>query len=166
MEIDIRMTQKDLFVYSVYNSNSGSKGIFNFFWTLGWLAALAGAWKEGAPQWQECAIMVFGVLLFTVIQPLVLWNKSRKQAQKAGFSEALHLTLTKDKILVERNGEKADFEWNRIRKMVRVRHLFVMDMGFGRAYLISKDAVRGREKELMEFCKDVLPRTKTKGLKA
>ena len=110
--------------------------------------------------------MVFGVLLFTVIQPLVLWNKSRKQARKTGFSDVLHLTLTKEKILLERSGEKADFEWNRIRKVVRVRHLFVMDMGFGRAYLISRDAIRGRDREFIEFCKDVLPRTKTKGLKA
>ena len=166
MEIELRMTRQDIFIYSVYNSNSGAKGIFNACWTIGWLAAFVRAWSTGTPPWQECAAMVFCILLFSAIQPAILWNKSGKQAKKDTFSLPLYLTLSEKGIRVARDSEKAEIEWERIRKVVRVRHLFILDMGFGRAYLVSRQAVRGREQEFVDFCKQVLPPTKTKGLKA
>jgi len=39
-------------------------------------------------------------------------------------------------------------------------------MGYGRGYLIPNESIKGREQELVDFVKNQLPETKTKGLKA
>ena len=109
--------------------------------------------------------MIFCAMLFTVIQPCVIWRRTGKQAKTEAFNKTIHLTLG-DKIFVEQAEASGEIEWKQVRKVVRLKSMYILDMGYGRAYLLPNASVEGREEELIAVLKEKLPKTKTKGLKA
>ena len=165
MKISINMTRKDLFAFSIYNSFSGMMGLFNVIWTVVWMAAFVVSFSVPGYSLVHRLAMIFCVLLFTVIQPCVIWRRTGKQAKTKGFAEPIHLTLG-EKIHVEQGEAEGDLEWKQVRKVVRLKNLFIFDMGYGRAYLIPNVSVEGREEELIAVLKEKMPKTKLKGLKA
>ena len=93
-------------------------------------------------------------------------NSTKKQAKTIGFSTPVTIKLAHNHIYIEQAGHCGDFEWARIKRFVRIKSMFIMDMGYGRGYLIPNESIQGREQELVDMVKKQLPETKTKGLKA
>ena len=102
----------------------------------------------------------------TVVQPVLLMKKSKKQAASTGFSLPITLTLSDEKFAVEQGGVTGDMEWGQIWKVICIKSLYIIKVGPVRAYLIPKRSVEGREKELESILKKNLPVGKMKGLKA
>jgi len=165
MKISINMTRNDLFRYSVYNSFSGMMGLFNVIWTVVWIAAFIVSFSVPGYSLVHRLAMIFCIMLFTVIQPCVIWRRTGKQAKTKGFTETIHLTLG-EKIHVEQGEAEGDLEWKQVRKVIRLKTMFILDMGYGRAYLLPNDSIEGREEELIAVLKAKMPKTKMKGLKA
>ena len=67
---------------------------------------------------------------------------------------------------MEQAEASGEIEWKQVRKVVRLKSMYILDMGYGRAYLLPNASVEGREEELIAVLKEKLPKTKTKGLKA
>ncbi len=166
MEIKVKMSAQHLFTYSMYNSFNGFKGIFSVAFTLAWIVILFATWNMEAAVWHQKLLMVFCILIFPVIQPYLLWKATKKQSETIGFTTPVIINLVDNHIYVEQAGHGGDFEWARIKKVIRIKPMFIMDMGYGRAYLIPNEAIEGREQELVDYFKKQLPETKTKGLKA
>lgn len=166
MEIKVKMTAQNLFTYSMYNAYNGFKGIFSVIFTIAWIVILFATWNMEAAVWHQKLLMVFCILVFPVLQPYLLWKNTKKQAQTIGFSTPVTLRLEDNHIYIEQAGHCGDFEWPRIKKIVRIKSMFIMDMGYGRAYLIPNESIEGREQEFVDLMKKQLPETKTKGLKA
>lgn len=165
MKISINMTRKDLFIYSLYNSYSGLKGLFNVAWTLAWIVMFATNFGTSEDTLVSRMLMLFCILLFTVINPAMIWSATGKQAKTSAFKETVELTLD-DKIVVEQLFSTGELEWQFVKKIIRLKSMYVIDMGFGRAYLIPNAAIEGREEKFVQLLKEKLPETKTKGLKA
>lgn len=165
MKISINMTRKDLFVYSIYNSFSGMKGFFNIAWTLVWIAALAVSFN--VPEYQPARRigMLVCIMLFTVIQPVMIWRRTGRSAKTKTFTQTIHLTLD-DKLLVQQAEASGELEWKQVRKVIRLKNMYVLDMGYGRAYLIPKRSIEGREEEFLAVLCDKIPKNRRKGLKA
>lgn len=166
MEIKVKMTGKHLFTYSMYNSFNGAKLIFSIVFTIAWIVILIATWNMEQAVWYQKLLMVFCILIFPVLQPYLLWNSTKKQEQTIGFSTPVTIKLAQNHIYIEQAGHCGDFEWARIKKFVRIPSMFIMDMGYGRGYLIPNESIEGREQELVELVKKQLPEAKTKGLKA
>ena len=166
MKICVNMTARDLIDFSMYNSYSGLTGIINVVFTVGALAVLFVTWNWPTVTGFQRILLVFCALIFSVVQPLLLMNKSKKQAASAGFSAPITLTLSDKTFTVEQGGATGDLEWKQVWKVICIRNLYIIKVGPTRAYLIPKRAVEGREKELESILKRNLPAGKTKGLKA
>ncbi len=166
MKIVVKMTARDLYDFSMYNSYSGFTGIFNVVFTVGAAAILAVTWNWHTVNVYQRILLVFCILIFTVLQPLLLMQKSKKQAAAIGFSLPITLTLSDEKIAVEQGGVTGDMEWGQIWKVIRIKSMYIIKMGPIRAYLIPKRSIEGREKELESILKKNLPVGKMKGLKA
>ena len=166
MEIKVTMTAEHLFTFSMYNSYNGWKLIFAIGFTLAWIVILFATWNMEASVWHQKLLMAFCILIFPALQPYLLWSSTKKQAQTYGFSTPVTIKLAHNHIYIEQAGHCGDFEWARIKRFVRIKSMFIMDMGSGRAYVIPDESIRGREQELVDLVKNQLPETKTKGLKA
>ena len=166
MEIKVTMTAQHLFTYSMYNSYNGGKLVFSVVFTLAWIVILFATWNMEQSVWHQKLLMTFCILIFPVLQPYLLWNSTKKQAKTIGFSTPVTIKLAHNHIYIEQAGHCGDFEWARIKRFVRIKSMFIMDMGYGRGYLIPNESIQGREQELVDMVKKQLPETKTKGLKA
>ena len=166
MEIKVTMTAEHLFTYSMYNSYNGYKLILSILFTVAWIVILFATWNMEASVWHQKLIMVFCILIFPVLQPYLLWNATKKQSQTIGFSTPVIIKLAYNHIYIDQAGHCGDFEWARIKRFVRIKSMFIVDMGNGRGYLIPNESIEGREQQLVDMVKKQLPETKTKGLKA
>ena len=166
MELKIKMTADHLFTFSMYNSYNGWKLIFSIVFTLAWIIILFATWNMEQSVWHQKLLMVFCISIFPLLQPYLLWTSTKKQANTIGFSTPVTLKLAYNHIYIDQAGHCGDFEWPRIKRIVRLKSMFIMDMGGGRAYVIPNESIRGREQEFVDLMKKQLPETKTKGLKA
>lgn len=164
MKISIKVTAKDLFDFSMYSSYSGYTGLFNVIFTVGALAllVLSWSWTTGFQK----AMLVLCALIFTVVQPAILYKKSRRQAAGPRFAAPINLTLTDEKIAVEQSGVGGDLPWDQIWKVVRIKSMYILKVGPTHAYLIPNSSFENREEELVEIFKKNLPEKKRKGIKA
>lgn len=165
MKITVNLTVRDLFNFSMYNSCSGFSGIFNLIFTAGALIILAVTWQWETVSTFQRILLVLCALMFTVLQPAILYRKSKRQAERPGFSAAIDLTLTDEKFGVELGGTSYDMEWQQIWKVIRTRSMYIVKTGPTRAYLIPDRSLDGRNRELEEIFRKNLPKTKMKGLK-
>lgn len=165
MKFSVKMTSKDLFEFSMYNSYSGGMGLFNVIFTAAALALLIFTWNWGGISIYQKLILVFCCLIFTVIQPLMLHFKAKKQAEMIGFSAPVNLTFTDENILVEQAGVEGDMDWSRIWKVVRIPSMMIIKVGPSHGYLIPNRSMDGQEEALVALFRSKLPEKKTKGLK-
>lgn len=166
MEISVTMTAEHLFTYSMYNFYNGWKLIFSVVFTLAWIVILFATWNMEQSVWHQKLLMVFCICIFPFLQPYLLWTSTKKQSKTIGFSTPVRIKLAHNHVYIEQAGHCGDFEWARIKRFVRIKSMFIMDMGYGRGYLIPNESIKGREQELVDFVKNRLPETKTKGMKA
>ena len=79
MKIVVKMTARDLYDFSMYNSYSGFTGIFNIVFTVGAAAILAVTWNWPTVNMYQRILLVFCILIFTVLQPLLLMQNRRSR---------------------------------------------------------------------------------------
>ncbi|MCI9570506.1 MAG: YcxB family protein [Lachnospiraceae bacterium] len=163
MKISVKMTARDLFLFSMYNSWFGATGILNLIFSVGALFLLIFTW--GQNNMYQRALLIFCALVFTVVQPIMLHFKSQKQAEQIGFSTPINLTLTDEKIAVEQAGVEGDLTWNHVWKVIRLKSMFILKMGPAQGYLIPNRSIEGREDEFAAVLKRNLPEKKWKGAK-
>ncbi|MCI8512785.1 MAG: YcxB family protein [Lachnospiraceae bacterium] len=162
MKISVKITERDLFAFSMYNSYTGFTGLLNAVFSLGALILLALSW-EWTTVFQK-SLLAFCFLLFTVIQPAILYRKSRRQARGAAFSNAIDMTFLEDKIVISQGESSGEIPWEEIWKVVQTRGLYILKVGPTRAYLVPRAAFSGQEKQFVGLIKRVLPTHKTKGV--
>lgn len=163
MKFRVKMTSKDLFEFSMYNSYKGAMGLFNVIFTVAALALLVFTWGS-VSVWQRVLLAACG-LIFTVVQPLLLHYKAGKQAETPGFSTPVDMTFTDEKIYVNQAGVEGELEWKQVWKAVRIPTMFILMMGPSHGYLLPNRSVEGHEEELTDILRKNLPDKKTKGLK-
>ena len=65
MKIVVKMTARDLFDFSMYNSYSGFTGLFNIVFTAGAVAILAVTWNWPTVSVYQRILLVLCALMFT-----------------------------------------------------------------------------------------------------
>ena len=166
MKFSIKMTPQDLYEFSMHNSYKGAMGLFNLLFTAGAFLTLVFTWNSDVVTAFQRVILFFCCTMFTIIQPMMLKSKSKKQAEQTGFSAPVNLTITDDGIKVEQAGVKGELTWEKIWKVERIRTMMILKVGPSYGYLIpNRYFEEGTEKELTELLKRNLPAKKTKGLK-
>lgn len=163
MQISVKMTEKELFQFSMYTAYSGFMGIISVLFTLAAIAVLFITW--GWVTVYQKVLVMFCILIFPVVQPALLWTKAKKTAQLTGFQMPISLNITDEKIAVEQAGVTGDFTWNQVWAVVRTKTMFIIKTGPTHGYLIPNETVAGREQEFIDICKRNLSEKKTKGLK-
>ena len=83
MKFSVKMTAKDLFDFSMYNSYSGAMGLFNVICTFAALVLLIVTW--GSTDVYQKVLLAFCMLIFTVIQPAMLHFKSKSRRRCTDF---------------------------------------------------------------------------------
>lgn len=117
LELDVKLTEKDMYRFNMYHIYSGFQGIFSIIIAI-LIFVVAGVTWGNIEKTYNILYILFGIV-FLLYMPLTLKLKSKQQlASNSGLRESLHYIFDETGIHVSQNGETADLEWKQVYKMV------------------------------------------------
>ena len=102
-------------------------------------------------------------LIFTVLQPMLLYGKVRRQAKTPAMTKPMYLTFKEEGLLVEQSEQEALFAWDQMGRMDRKPAMVVLYMDRVHAYLLPNKVLGDQKEEFFEMVKAHLPRERRKG---
>lgn len=141
-EYTYRNTAVDLWQLSLYYTYGSMVGACNIIFTAAvWI--LTGIRWEEAGAWMRAAL-VFGCLLFPVIQPLAVYQKARRQA--AGITQDTRIVFDERGIHVTVGKEHSDLEWKSIKRVSQKPTLIVIFSDTTHGFILP-NRILGAERE-------------------
>ena len=96
MKIQVKMTARDIFDFSMYSAYSGFAGIFTFVFLILVIGILGYAWSSVAVMQR---VMLLGcIILFVFVQPIMIWMKAKAHAKTTGYSTPINLDVSDEQI--------------------------------------------------------------------
>ena len=122
---DAKLSAAELYAFSMRHTYKSMSGIFGLIISFGSLIICAVRYKY-LDKTAIMALIIIG-LIFTVIQPLMLWSKANAQVKK-----------NKSINTVSQGEQEADVKWYDIRKTVIVKDAVYVYMSPVRAFIFTK----------------------------
>lgn len=137
INFDVDLGTGDLFSFLMRHTYSGISGIFGVIISIVSLIVCAVKFKE-LDTTAIMALIIIG-LIFTVIQPLMLYNKARIQVKRnKNINAKLHYKLAEDGITISQGENEAKVNWYEIRKKVATGKALYVYMSPVRAFIFPK----------------------------
>lgn len=153
-EFKYRVKVSDLWQASMYYSYSSYLAVINVVCIISSVALLFKLW-DTAPMWLRGFLIVF-LLLFTVIQPTIVWSKSKSSLN--GVYPEISLTFTDKLIHIEADGEQQDKSWTSVRGIVKKPTLIILYMEDGKGYILNNKVLGDKRKEFYAFASKMIKR--------
>ena len=156
VDVTLRITAKDLWMFSMYHANAGFMGMFNLIFSLAALYLLIFRWSTTTVPYR--CLLVVCALIFTVWQPFLLWNKARKQAKRPAVKNPMRLIFDDEKLTVSQEENSADFTWEQMGRLDAKSSMYILYMDRVHAYLIPKETLGEQEETFRELVTAHLPK--------
>lgn len=138
IDFDVTLRVKDLFVFTMRHTYLSISGVFSLFISFGSLFICLWNLKQFGTT--TIMALLFVALLFTVVQPLMLYAKCRVQIKKSdSINQALHYTLAEEGITVRQAEQEAEVKWYDVRKVIRAKNGLYLYMSPVRAFIFPKE---------------------------
>ena len=152
-DFDAKLSAGELYAFSLrhtYRSMSGIFGLIISFASL-IICALRFNYLE---KTAVIALIIIG-LIFTVIQPVMLWSKAKAQVRRnKSINSTLHYTINDDGITVSQGEQEAKVKWYEIRRIIFVKDAIYVYMSPVRAFIFTKKQCGGDFSELVKYIRE------------
>lgn len=144
-----RIRVSDLWQVSMYYAWSSYLALINAVCIVSSIALIVSCWRDAGTGFRLG--MVLFASLFLVIQPLVIWNRARKQVSKDGPEMELYfggngLTITSE-------GRQEIKTWAQIRSILVKPTLVVIYVDGNRGYILRNRVLGETRDELIRYVK-------------
>ena len=152
VKFSVQITVKDMFAFLMHHSYRGSALIADAVVTFGAIGLLLAGYGEGDPVKITALILV--AMLFTVVHPLQLYNRARKQVKNNEvFKLPLNYVLTEEGITLSQGEETQSFTWADVYQIKEYKSQILVYTGRVYACIWPKSALAGCEEEVRELFK-------------
>ncbi|HBA96670.1 MAG TPA: hypothetical protein DCZ23_01040 [Lachnospiraceae bacterium] len=159
IEFDIRLTTSELYAFSMRHAYSGLSGIAGLVISFGSLVICALDFKHMQTT-SFIALIVIG-LLFTVIQPVMLYGKARVQVKRnENINGSLHYKLSEKGIEISQGEQTASVKWHEVRKRKMAKNAIYLYMSPIRAFIFPKSQCNGYFDDAAALIKDMMDKYK------
>lgn len=163
VSFDVQMKTGYLFDFLFQHSYHGLYGVFNFGLSL--LAVVLLVRGSGKGNIAATVALVVLALLFTVINPLLLYQKAARQMKRTlAFQKPLTYELDEEGLACTQEGERAVSEWGSIVLIRETRTNLILYFGAANAVVLPKaeflPQVPEVKKMLHEKCPDLAKKLK------
>ena len=137
-----RTTARDLWQLSMYYIYGSLAGLCNIIFTVAAFALGFSRWDQA--QGIVRCLIVLGCCLFTVIQPLMIYAKAKKQA--AGIAQDTQVSIDDNGLYIRVGDDTSQLPWKSVKRISRnpARIIIFSDTTPG---FIFTNRVLGNEKE-------------------
>lgn len=132
----------DLWKMAMQRTYKSVVGVVNVVFTAA-MVVLIIRYFETAPALLK-SFMLFGILLFPVIQPLCIYGMSVKQLED--MPKDLLLTFNEKGVRVETGGRSENLRWSNITNAIKRNNMIIIMSDLSHGYMISNREL-GKEKE-------------------
>ena len=137
-----RTTARDLWQLSMYYIYGSLAGLCNIIFTV---AGFALGFSRGDPaQGLMRCLIVLGCCLFTVIQPLMIYVKAKKQT--AGITQDTQVTIDDNGLHIRVGNDTSDLPWNSVKRISRKPAMIIVFSDTTHGFVFT-NRVLGNEKE-------------------
>lgn len=137
-----RTTARDLWQLSMYYIYGSLAGLCNIIFTVAAFALGFSRWDQA--QGIVRCLIVLGCCLFTVIQPLMIYAKAKKQA--AGITQDTQVSIDDNGLYIRVGDDTSQLPWKSVKRISRKPAMIIIfsDTTHG---IIFTNRVLGNEKE-------------------
>lgn len=156
MTFEVKVRTKDLFGFTMYHAYSGIMGKIWFIFSI--FCLFAAVWTWGDVSLQGTVVFVVLGLLFTVINPLMLYFKCVKRVVKTpAYRESFRYILTKDGFSVSQGDQSGKVSWQDLFQIVCTKKAVYFCPDPIHAQIISLEQLGEQKETLKEFLRSQVP---------
>ncbi len=132
----------DLWQLSMYGIYRSTVGLVNVIFTVA-MIVLAVRYFQDA-NWIYRILMILGLSLFTVIQPIVIYSRAKKQL--SGMSRDMEIGFDDYGVHVRSDKEKSSIKWKNIKGIAKQPTLVIVYSSTTHGFILT-NKVLGKERE-------------------
>ncbi len=151
-----RVKTSDLWQASMYYAYSSYMGVVNVVCIIAAFVLIISRWKMASEILR--AVMILFLLMFTVIQPLVIWQRAK--ASLNGIYHELELTFSHAGITIVSDGQREDRKWMDVKGIVRKPTILIIYMKDGGGYILRNSVLKETKTLLYDFGKLLIEENK------
>lgn len=161
VKFSVQVKVKDMFAFLMHHSYRGVALVADAVITFGAIGLLVAG--VGTGDMGKTVALLFVALLFTVIHPLQLYNRARKQVKNNEvFQKPLCYVLTDEGITMSQGEVTQSFLWSDVYRIKEYKSLFAVYTGRVYACIWPKRELTACENEVRELFREHL-QTKVAG---
>lgn len=152
VKFSVQVTVKDMYAFLMHHSYRGGSLIADAIVTFGAIGLLLAGFGKGDPV--KTVALIFVAMLFTVIHPLQLYTKARKQVKNNEvFKEPLDYVLTEEGITLSQGEQSQSITWGDVYQVKEYKSQILVYTGRVYAFIWPKSALATCENEVRELFK-------------
>ena len=137
-----RTTARDLWQLSMYYIYGSLAGLCNIIFTVVAFALGFSRWDQA--QGIVRCLIVLGCCLFTVIQPLMIYAKAKKQA--AGITQDTQVSIDDNGLYIRVGDDTSQLPWKSVKRISRKPAMIIIFSDTTHGFIFT-NRVLGNEKE-------------------
>ena len=137
-----RTTARDLWQLSMYYIYGSLPGLCNIIFTVAAFALGFSRWDQA--QGIVRCLIVLGCCLFTVIQPLMIYAKAKKQA--AGITQDTQVSIDDNGLYIRVGDDTSQLPWKSVKRISRKPAMIIIFSDTTHGFIFT-NRVLGNEKE-------------------
>ena len=152
VKFSVQVTVKDMYAFLMHHSYRGGSLIADAIVTFGAIGLLLAGFGKGDPV--KTVALIFVAMLFTVIHPLQLYTKAKKQVKNNEiFKKPLNYVLNEEGITLSQGEESQSITWADVYQVKAYKSQILVYTGRVYAFIWPKSALAGCETEVKEMFK-------------
>ncbi len=152
VRFSVQVTVKDMYAFLMHHSYRGGSLIADAIVTFGAIGLLLAGFGKGDPV--KTVALIFVAMLFTVIHPLQLYTKARKQVKNNEvFKEPLDYVLTEEGITLSQGEQSQSITWEDVYQVKEYKSQILVYTGRVYAFIWPKSALATCENGVRELFK-------------
>lgn len=152
IELDIKMTLKDMYRFNLYHVYHNSQGILSI--VLAVLITLISIMSWGDVNVVYNVLYLLAAVLLVLYVPLSLYGKVKKQMKNSEvYQKPIHYTFDEDGVTTSFDEQSVTMPWKQLYKIVSTRHMLLLYGGRIRANVIPRDQLGDAYDALYELAK-------------
>ncbi len=159
IRFQVDLSVSELYVFSMRHTYCSASGVFGLLLSFGSLAACALRYEtlDGSAK---MALIIIG-LLFTVVQPVMLYGKAFMQRRRnQDINATLQYCVSEEGIEVSQGEQQVQVPWYDVRKMVQSKNAVYLYMSPVRAFIFPRKQCGERYEEMISLIRAMLEKYK------
>lgn len=153
IKASVTVTAKDLFCFMLQHTYRSVGGVLSLLFSVGALGLLLYCFDS--VDWPYRVTLILASLLFTVINPFLLYRRSLKQVKRnPGFSVPIEYTFTRKGFIMKQGEGQAEALWSDLWRVRDGKHYLYLYGNSVRANIIPKNQLNGQAPKITQLIKE------------